>query len=292
MFTERNMDGKFVLITGATRGIGRRLAEYVVSTGANLVVVGRSEKRTTRLVSRLVAMHGAGIVRGEICNLMLQSDVRSLAERYRKEYGRIDVLVNNAGAMFKNRRLTSEGYEQTWALNHNAYFLLTGLLLDLLLESSPARIVNTASIIHRMGKIYWDDLQLSNHKYLWGWRSYSQSKLANVLFTRHLAYLLRDSKVTANAVHPGWVRTGFSKNNDLLTRLGWSLSRPMQRSDVKGAETLAWAVLSEEAGGLTGKYLYDCKLREPSSRAKDMGDAARLWEISESMMGFTRIRTC
>ena len=289
MFTQRNMEGKFVLITGATRGIGRRLAEHIVNTGANLVVVGRSEDRTARLVSRLVAMNGLGMVRGEICNLMLQSDVRILAARYRNEYRRLDVLVNNAGAVFKERKITGEGYERTWALNHNAYFLLTILLHDLLMASSPARIVNTASVSHRMGRIYWDDLQLSKHKYLWGWRAYAQSKLANILFSNHLAHLLRDSKVTVNAVHPGWVRTGFGNNNGFLTHLGWVLSKPMQRSDVKGAETLIWAVLSEEVEGLTGKYFYDCAPREPSNRAKDMGDAARLWEMSTSMLGVPEI---
>ena len=166
MFTQRDMSGKFVLVTGATRGIGRRFAENVVSTGANLVVVGRSEERTMRLVSRLDKMNGSGMVCGEICNLMLQSDVRDLADRYRSQYGRLDVLVNNAGAMFKQHKMTGEGYERTWALNHNAYFALTTLLYDLLLKSTQARIVNTASVSHKLGRIYWDDLQSVSYTHL------------------------------------------------------------------------------------------------------------------------------
>jgi len=282
-FTKRSMEGKVVLITGATRGIGRRAAQEIATTGATLIVVGRSNKRTARLVAELHTVPGARSIDGEICNLMLQSEVRNLADRVRTKHRRLDVLINNAGAIFSQREITSEGFERTWALNHNAYFLLTTLLQDLLVERSPARVVNTASDAHQTGRMYWDDLQFSKHQPLWGWRSYSQSKLANVLFTRQLAHCLKGSKVTANAVHPGFVNTGFSHNNGLLASAMMVLTRPVQRQDTKGAETVVWAAVSEEAEGITGEYLYDCKPKEPSKRAKDMAAAAKLWDLSEDM---------
>jgi len=281
--TKRRMEGEVVLITGATRGIGRRAAQDIAVTGATLIVVGRSDERIAKLVSELYETKGAGPIHAEICDLMLQSEVRALAKRFRTNHGRLDVLINNAGAIFSQREVTSEGFERTWALNHNAYFLLTTLLHDMLIESAPSRIVNTASNAHQIGRMYWDDLQFSKRQPLWGWRSYSQSKLANVLFTRQLANRLLGSKVTANAVHPGFVNTGFSRNNGPLAQTMMVLTRPIQRQDSKGAETVVWAAISEQAEGITGEYLYDCKSREPSKRAKDMVAAARLWDLSEGM---------
>ena len=282
-FTKRRMEGEVILITGATRGIGRGAAQEIATTGATLIVVGRSHERTKELVSELYKLKGAGPIHGEVCDLMLQSEVHALADRFRTEHGRLDVLINNAGAIFSQREVTVEGFERTWALNHNAYFLLTTLLRDMLFENAPARIVNTASDAHQIGRICWDDLQFAKRRPLWGWRSYSQSKLANVLFTRQLACLLKGSKVTANAVHPGFVNTGFNRNNGVLAKAMMLLSRPIQRNDSIGAETVVWAAISEEAEGLTGEYLYDCKPSKTSNRAKDMVAAARLWDLSEDM---------
>ena len=277
------MAGKVVLLTGATRGIGRRAAQEIAASGATLIVVGRSYKRTTKTVHELCKIKGAGPIYGEICDLMLQSEVRALTDRFRAEHSRLDVLINNAGAIFSQREVTSEGFERTWALNHNAYFLLTTLLMDMLIESAPSRIVNTASVAHKTGRMYWDDLQFSKRQPTWGWRSYSQSKLANVLFTRRLAYRLMGTNVTANAVHPGFVNTGFSRNNGPLARTMMVITRPIQRQDSKGSETLVWAAISEQADGITGEYLYDCKPRKTSKRADDMVAAERLWDISEDM---------
>ena len=282
-FTKRRMEGEVALITGATRGIGRRVAQEIATTGANVVVVGRSEERTAELVAELRRMKGGGSIDGEICDLMLQSEIRALADRFRAGHGRLDVLINNAGAIFSRREVTSEGFERTWALNHNAYFLLTTLLHDMLVEGAPARIVNTASDAHQTGRMYWDDLQFAKRRPLWGWRPYCQSKLANVLFTRQLALRLKASRVSVNAVHPGFVNTGFSRNNGPLANISMVLTRPIQRQDSKGAETVVWAAISEEAEGISGEYLYDCKPREPSKKAKDLDAAARLWDLSQDM---------
>ena len=282
-FTKRRMEGEVALITGATRGIGRKVAQEISTTGANMVVVGRNEKRTAELVTELRRMKGGGSIDGEVCDLMLQSEIQALSDRFHAEHGRLDVLVNNAGAIFSRHEVTSEGFERTWALNHNAYFLLSTLLRDMLFEGAPARIVNTASDAHQAGMMYWDDLQFSKRRSLWGWRPYCQSKLANVLFTRQLALHLKASRVTVNAVHPGFVNTGFSRNNGPLANMSMILTRPIQRQDSKGAETVIWAAISEEAEGISGEYLYDCKKKEPARRAKDMLGAARLWDLSQDM---------
>jgi len=283
IFTKMRMDGEVVLITGATRGIGRSVAREVATTGATLIVIGRSHARTAALVSELHNIGGSGPIHGEVCDLTLQSEIRALADRILAEHVRLDVLINNAGAIFSQRQFTSEGFERTWALNHNAYFLLTALLRNVLVESSPARIINVASDAHYVGSMCWDDLQLARNQYWWGWRAYSQSKLANVLFTRQLAYFLTGSKVTVNAVHPGFVNTGFHRNNGLLAKTMMVLSLPMQRQSGTGAETVVWAAISEAAKRITGEYLYDCKPRKASERAMDMAAASRLWEISVSM---------
>jgi NAD(P)-dependent dehydrogenase (short-subunit alcohol dehydrogenase family) len=205
--------------------------------------------------------------------------VRRLAGELLERYERIDVLANNAGAMFTSRHVTPDGYEQTFALNHLAPFLLTSLLIDRLRESR-ARVITTASDAHKGGALDLGDLQ--SERSFRAMRTYSTSKLCNVLFTRELAR--REPDVTATCFHPGVVRTGWGKNDGLLYRIGLTAIGPFSRSPERGARTLVWLALSDEAARLDGVYVYDEKVLAPSAAARDDMVAAALWEASEELV--------
>ncbi len=278
-----NMEGKVVLITGATRGIGRKVVHGMAPSGATMIVVGRDQSRIDEVISEAKAIDGCGPISGEVCNLLEQDEIRALAERVKSQHSQLDVLVNNAGAIFTKNIKTPAGFERTWALNHNAYFLLTSLLKDQLMSSPAARVISTASEAHRPGKMRWDDLQYDKRGSMGGWSTYCQSKLANILFTKELARKLSGTDVTANCIHPGFVNTGFSRNNGLIGRLVMFLTWPVQRRDSKGAETIVWLATSEAARKHNGEYLYNCKPGKLSKAAKRDEDAAKLWGLSEQM---------
>jgi NAD(P)-dependent dehydrogenase (short-subunit alcohol dehydrogenase family) len=206
------------------------------------------------------------------------SEVRALAEDVRGRYERIDVLANNAGALFASRKETTEGLEQTFALNHLAPFLLTSLLRDRL---DGGRVVTTASDAHTLGVLDLDDLQ-STQSYS-AMRVYGISKLCNILFTRELAK--RAPQLHANCFHPGVVRTGFGKNDIGIWKLLTTIGAPFFRSPQRGAASLVWLALSDEAGGLTGAYVQDEKVQAPSAQAQDELLAERLWERSAELVG-------
>jgi NAD(P)-dependent dehydrogenase (short-subunit alcohol dehydrogenase family) len=211
-------------------------------------------------------------------------EVRRLAAEVLERHPRVDVLVNNAGAMFTSRHVTPDGFERTFALNHLAPFLLTELLLGRLRESAPARVVTTASDAHTGGALDFDDLQSARGRFR-PMRVYSTTKLCNVLFTRELARRLEGSGVTATCFHPGVVRTGFGKNDALRWRLALTAAGAFMRSPERGARTLVWLALSDEAAGLNGVYVQDEKVLTPSAAARDDGLAAELWRRSEELVG-------
>jgi len=281
------MQGKVVLITGATRGIGRKVVHGLAPFGATMIVVGRDQSRIDEVISEAKAIDGCGPISGELCNLLEQDEIRDLANRVKSQHPQLDVLVNNAGAIFTKKIKTSAGFERTWALNHNAYFLLTSLLKEQLLSSPAARIISTASEAHRPGKMRWEDLQYDNRRTIGGWSTYCQSKLANILFTRELARKLEGTDVTANCIHPGFVNTGFSRNNGIIGRLLMLLTWPVQRRDTKGAETIVWLAASDAARKHNGDYLYNHRLGKLSKAAKSNEDAAKLWRLSEQMTNTT-----
>jgi NAD(P)-dependent dehydrogenase (short-subunit alcohol dehydrogenase family) len=199
-------------------------------------------------------------------------------------YERIDVLVNNAGAMFRTRRLTVDGIEETWALNHLAPFLLTNLLLDRLKQHPPARIITTASDAHQRSHIPFDDLAgEGSPEGPWksrGFARYGETKLANILFTAELARRLEGSGVTANCYHPGLVATGFGRNNGRLMNVAVAAIKPFARTPEKGAETLVWLADSPDVSGENGGYFVDKRRTLPSPQARDMEVARRLWDLS------------
>jgi NAD(P)-dependent dehydrogenase (short-subunit alcohol dehydrogenase family) len=278
------VEGKRVVITGATGGIGLAAAEALATRGAQLTIIARSEARATVAVRRIEAAGGNGVVVDPLfADLASQSSVRQLAAQLLSRYPRIDVLVNNAGAVYPKRRLSDDGIELTWALNHLAPFLLTKLLLERIKDSRPARIVTTASGAHNGATIPFDDIDGARSLGR-GFRRYGQTKLANILFTVELARRLEGTGVTANCFHPGVVATGFSPYHGPAARAAMKLARPFMRSPAKGAETLVWLVDSPTVEDLSGRYFMDEQLTTPSEEAQDVEAARRLWELSEAQV--------
>jgi NAD(P)-dependent dehydrogenase (short-subunit alcohol dehydrogenase family) len=276
------VSGKQVLITGATNGIGLAAAEALAARGARLAIVARSETRARDAVARITKAGGSGVnVDVLLADLSSQASVRRLAADVLDRYGHVDVLVNNAGAMFGTRQVTEDGIEATWAVNHLAPFLLTTLLLDRLKESAPARIVTTASDAHKGAHIPFDDLEARHSYRARGFGRYGESKLANILFTAELARRLEGTGVTANCFHPGLVASGFNRNNGRLFSAVMTVLKPLSRSPEKGADTLVWLVESPEVAGESGGYFVDRRPVTPSAEARDMETAGRLWQVSE-----------
>jgi len=266
-----------VLLTGATRGIGQAAAIALAGQGCELALVGREPERV-RAVAQEARAAGTGVVHEHVADLTLMSEVRALAESVLDRHDQIDVLANNAGALFASRQETSEGLERTFALNHLAPFLLTHLLRDRL---DGGRVVTTASDAHQSGRLALDDLQ-SERSYS-AMRVYGTSKLCNILFTRQLA--ARAPELRANCFHPGVVRTGFGKNEMGMWKVLTTVAGPFFRTPARGARSLVWLARSDEAAGLTGDYVVDEKVQAPSAQARDDDLAAGLWERSAELVG-------
>ena len=277
------MTGKTVLITGANQGIGKAAAVALGRQGAKLVLVCRSAARAREAVAE-IEREGARDVELILGDLGSQADVRRIAADFQAKHQRLDVLLNNAGLLVTKRRTTVDGIEETFAVNHLGYFLLTNLLLDVLRASPGARIVSVSSDAHRRGTIRWDDLQFEKEKYN-AWGAYSQSKLANILFTRALSRRLHGTRLTANCLHPGVVATGFGHTYGGFARVLATIARPFLIKADEGAKTSVYLASSPEVEGVSGEYFAACRVTKPSAAAREAGAAERLWAISESMTG-------
>ena len=272
--------GKVIVITGATSGIGFETAVALAGAGATVVVSSRNQAKVDDAVARVKQRSRRDDVHGLVLDLASFASIRSAAAELLAQRPRIDVLINNAGVYLSERRLTADGFEMTFGTNHLGHFLLTNLLLDRLRASAPARVVNVSSIGHRFTRqMNFDDLQSERHYTVQ--EAYTQSKLANVLFTKELARRLRGTDVTANCFHPGNVATGFNRNNGPLMTVAMTVIRPFSRRPKKGAETVVWLVDSTEAGGVSGAYFVDCREATPSAPAMNADAAKRLWQVSE-----------
>ena len=280
------MKGTVCVVTGATSGIGRAAATALAKLGATVVMVGRDRGRTEAAAAQIAAV-SASPPRTEIADLASLEQVRGLAGRL-AGLERIDVLINNAGLMLGERRLTPDGLEHVFALNHLAPFLLTNLLLPTLTASAPARVITVTSDAHSAARL---DLSDPNLEHGWdSWRSYANSKLANILFTRELARRLDGTGVTANCAHPGVVRTGFGRESRPLLKLGITIARPFMLSPERGADTIVYLASSPAVAGQTGGYYVKRQRREPSAAARDDTAARELWELSERMTGLAPAR--
>lgn len=276
------MQGKIALVTGATSGIGRVTAQALVEKGAHVVFTTRDAGRgreTVEALRRVVPEARVDVIQTDLSEMR---QVVAAAAEFKRRFSRLDVLVNNAGAVYTRRETTSEGLERTFATNHLAYFLLTRELLDVLRDGAPSRIVNVASDAHRRGRMKFDDLQMERRYFHWA--AYCQSKLANVLFTRELARRLEGSGVTANCLHPGVVATGFGKNTPGAFKWVMTLANRFFITPEEGARTSIFLASAPEVAGKSGGYFQRCQEVTPSRAARDADAAARLWVASEELV--------
>jgi NAD(P)-dependent dehydrogenase (short-subunit alcohol dehydrogenase family) len=278
------MVGRTVLVTGGSSGIGKATAIALARRGASVSIIGRDTRRTTS-AAHVIRAAGGTDVHAFTADLSSQAEVRRAATTVLQALPRLDVLINNVGGYWNTRHTTDDGIEHTLALNHLAPFLLTNLLLERLTSTAPARVVTVASNAQALGRIDFDDLQ-GEREYS-GARAYNQSKLANVLFTYELARRLAGTGVTANALHPGVVSTGFGASDPgRVQRLLVPLARPfMQRPD-QGAATSVLLASDPSLEATTGHYFANGKPKGSSRRSYDHAVARRLWQVSEELSGY------
>jgi len=273
------MTSKTVAITGATSGIGEVAAIRLAEQGARIVFTARDETRAQATMTKLRAANGAADHAAIIADLSRLDEMKRVGLEL-AALPRIDVLINNAGALFNHRRETADGLEMTFALNHMAYFVVTDIVLPRL--GPGARIVNVASRAHRGATLDFDDLQ-SKRGYS-GFAVYSKSKLCNILFTRELARRLPEG-VTANCLHPGFVATRFGDQSGGLMRHLIRVAKPLGAiAPEEGAKTIIYLAAAPEVEGVSGEYFYQCRIDTPSAEARSDADAKRLWEISRRIM--------
>jgi NAD(P)-dependent dehydrogenase (short-subunit alcohol dehydrogenase family) len=277
------MQGKTVLITGANQGVGKASAIALGKLGARLVLVCRSAEKGRAAIAD-IEREGAKDVELLVGDMGSQADVRRVAAEFKAKHDRLDVLLNTAGVLVTSRRTTVDGIEETFAINHLGYFLLTHLLVDTLKASAPARIVSVSSEAHRRARMRWDDLEFKAGEYS-SFAAYGQSKLSNILFTRELARRLEGTNVTANCLHPGVIASGFGHTYGGVISVVLKVASPFLMTPEKGARTSVFLASSAEVEGVSGKYFDKCKERRPSAEALADGAPERLWAISEELTG-------
>jgi NAD(P)-dependent dehydrogenase (short-subunit alcohol dehydrogenase family) len=278
------MAGRTVLVTGGTGGIGKATAIGLATMGARVGITGRDLARAEQAAADIRAASGNPAVDVFAADMSSQAEVRRLAAAVLDAYPRLEVLVNNVGGFWAHRQPTADGLERTFALNHLAPFLLTNLLLDRLMASAPARVVTVSSGEQARGRIDFDDLQGARDYS--GQRAYSQSKLANVMFSHELARRLQGAGVTANSLHPGVVRTNFGAEDQAgFFAIMGSMVRPFLKTPAQGAQTSIYLVSSPDIEGVTGQFFADRKPKTANKIAYDTDMAARLWQVSAELVG-------
>ena len=275
------MKGKVVVITGATSGIGQVAAEKLAGSGARIVFVARDNVRAESTLARLRTQNDTDH-RVHYADLSRLSEMKRVAEEIAASEPRIDVLINNAGAMFSRLQLTPDGLERTFALNHMSYFVVTRFLRERLMATPGARIVNTSSEAHRNARVDYNDLQMMKGFRMF--RTYCRSKLYNILFTRELSRQLQGTGVTANALHPGFVATRFGDATSGAGGLVFRLLKRFAITPEDGARTIIFLASADEVRGTTGNYFYRCAPSTPTSHALDDEAARWLWSESERIL--------
>jgi NAD(P)-dependent dehydrogenase (short-subunit alcohol dehydrogenase family) len=280
-----SVDGQVIVVTGASSGIGRVSARELAARGAEVVLVCRDAQRGEDARQEVAAAAAGRAPVLLIADLSSQRSIRALATELSARYPHIDVLLNNAGAIYTRRQVTVDGIEETLATNHLAPFLLTHLVRDRL-EAAPAgRVVTVASRIHARGAIDFDDLQGQRRYSPMG--AYAQAKLGNVLFTYELARRLAGTRVTANCLHPGVIASGFGRNTPGLFKLGVRIASLFMKSPETGAATSIHVASSPDVAGITGTYFADSRPARSSRASRDADVAARLWSVSAELTGLS-----
>jgi len=275
------MNGKICLVTGATDGIGKVSARVLAELGAKVIIVGRNPEKSAIVLAELRSISGNENIDLLMADLAVMQEVRDLAEQVISRYDRIDVLLNNAGGYFTKHKITSDGLEMTFALNHMSYFLLTNKLMELLKYSAPARIVNVSSDAH-----YGVDMEFENlngEQEYKAWKAYQKSKLANVLFTYELLKKV-PGNITVNCLHPGFVATNFGHNNGGFFGPVLKIAQRISAIDPEeGAKTSIFLCSAPEVKGVSGKYFYKCQPKTSSRESRNMDTGKRLWQISSDI---------
>ena len=276
---ERLMN-KIAVVTGANSGMGMATTKALLNEGATVIMLCRDEKRGTEAYQKML-QDGNSRTYLILCDLGDYDSIRAFAREVKERFGRLDILVNNAGFISLDRQETKEGLERQFGINHVGHFLLTTELIDIM--PSGGRIVNVASGAHKTGKIHFDDVNL--HKGFNVFKAYSQSKLANVLFTRELSRRLADKGITVNCCHPGAVATNMGINRE--TGFGKTITgllKPFFLTPEQGAKTAVFLATDESVKDISGEYFYKCKIAKSSKRSKDMELAKKLYEFSENLV--------
>jgi NAD(P)-dependent dehydrogenase (short-subunit alcohol dehydrogenase family) len=274
------MLNKIVLITGANSGIGKETARVLAERGATIIMICRNKERGEAALQELKEKTHSNNFELLIADLANPESIRNIVTEFKEKYDRLDVLINNAGLTLNERIITPLGYEKTFAINHLGHFLLTQLLLETLKKSAPSRIINVSSAAHHTANLKFNDINQKSHYR--GFIAYSNSKLANLLFTYELARRLEGTGVTVNALHPGFVKSNFGKGgrNKIFKAL-FVIARLFAISVEKGAKTSIYLASSPKVEGVTGKYFVKCKPVKSSDASYKLESQKRLWELSE-----------
>ena len=286
--SKRSLKGKTVVITGANTGIGKETAVDLAARGARVIIGCRNLEKGKEAMKEIQERSGNQNVFLEKLDLASLESVRSFADKILNSEPRLDILINNAGVMACPYQKTEDGFEMQFGVNHLGHFLLTLLLLDRIKRSQPSRVINVSSSGHRFGsgKIKFDDIH--HEKSYSSWGAYFHSKLANVLFTRELSKHLEGTHVTVNAVHPGAVSTELGRHTVFSNIIFYPLVWYFVKTPLQGAQTTIHCAVSEEMEGVSGKYLRDCHIVEPSKGAQDDDAAKKLWEVSLKLVGLDK----
>jgi retinol dehydrogenase 14 len=276
-----NLKDKTILITGSTSGIGEAATKSLAKTGANLVLIARNEKKVLNLIDVLKSSNNNNQIDYLICDLSNQKQIHRIAGEFKEKHNCLDILINNAGGLFYERKLTEEGYEYTFALDHLSYFLLSNLFLDIIKLSTPSRIINVSSATHFNTHIDFNNLM--GEKFYSPQTAYAQAKLANVMFTYALARRLNDTGVTVNCLHPGIVRTNFGSDE---SRPGNMYKYPFGLSPEEGADTIVYLATSPEVEKISGYYFEKRKKVKSSDQSYDKEIVNKLWQVSEKMVQY------